>query len=103
MDVWEARRIRFARITSAMRPSRASRVAGVAHRLTRPDCVKCGGADYIHLASCPRARRALATGSTRIQFGNAVVAVVERRRVRRELHNLMHALGAPCVTCRVMP
>ena len=67
---WTAISTRFRAIADSMRW--ASRISGVAHRLTKPDCHRCGGEDYVHSHTCKFALRGVASGSTRIAFGNAV-------------------------------
>lgn len=74
-NIWHARTDRFNRIASKLRaPDWARRVARISHRLTKPDCFRCGGEDYMHSFSCTRPQ----------SFGNAEI----------RLHNLAKKAAA---------
>ena len=88
LPTWEARAILLAEIASTMR---SRRIARVAHRLTKPDCYRCGGEDYVHAMGCTR------RGSYRsaaIAFGNAVIRAAAKHAVTVRENVIMAQLHA---------
>lgn len=89
-DLWAARGRRFADVAARLlAPDWARRISRVSARLTKPDCAKCGGEDFAHSYTCPRALRSLATGSTAIAFGNEVKKYADRRALMAQLRTAL--------------
>ncbi len=87
---WTATAAEFERVKAEMLHSqRARRIARISHRLTKPECFKCGGEEFWHRADCSRRSTGL---NARVRFDFAVIAAAKKLEFKRSQNELMASL-----------